>query len=75
MARINVYLPQDLADQVREEDLNVSALVQAALRQALAAQRTNAWLDDVAKLPKTHIDDAVVAEALRGAKDEFEGIR
>ncbi|HEY2947380.1 MAG TPA: hypothetical protein VGJ53_03115 [Micromonosporaceae bacterium] len=35
MPRINVYLPQDLYDRVKAEDLPVSEILQAALRARL----------------------------------------
>lgn len=44
MRRVNVYLPEDLADRARRADLNVSALAQDAIRRALSANETNAWL-------------------------------
>ncbi len=36
MARVNVYLPTDLAHDARAAGLNVSALARAALREVLA---------------------------------------
>lgn len=42
MARGNVYIPDDLAERVKAADLNVSALVQAALADALQRQATDA---------------------------------
>ena len=44
MARVNVYLPDDLADDVRAAGLNVSAITQDALRGELAGARTTTWL-------------------------------
>lgn len=41
MARINVYLPDDLADELAEVDgLNVSAVCQRALREELSIMQT-----------------------------------
>lgn len=74
MARVNVYLPDDLAEEVRAADINVSAVSQAALREALAARRMNAWLDDVRRLPPVDIPHADVLAAVAGAKDEIEGL-
>ena len=71
MARVNVYLPDELAEQARAADLNVSGLAQDAIRRALNARAVNEWLDDLALLPSAGIDPAVVREAVRAAKDEF----
>lgn len=44
MARLNVYLPDDLAAEVRDAGLNLSAVTQDAARRSLAARSTDAWL-------------------------------
>jgi len=44
MARLNVYLPDDLAAQAKEAGLNLSAVTQKAVRQTLAARSTDSWL-------------------------------
>ena len=44
MARLNVYVPDELAARTREAGLNVSALTQQAISAALAAGQTDAWL-------------------------------
>ncbi len=62
MARVNVYLPDDLAAAAREAGLNVSALTQAALAQALAQAATDAWLTGLpAEASSVSHADAVVA--------------
>ena len=73
MARVNVYLPNDLATEAKAAGLNVSSLTQEALRNALAATRTDAWLDGLATVHSTGVDHAKVAEAVKAAKDEIEG--
>ncbi len=72
MARVNVYLPDDLAEQAREAGLNVSGLTQEAVRSALAAARTDEWLDTAARLPRTSVSHADVAAALLDAKDDLD---
>jgi post-segregation antitoxin (ccd killing protein) len=47
MARVNVYLPDELAEEARAAGLNMSQLTQAALRRELAGRRTTAWLGRV----------------------------
>jgi post-segregation antitoxin (ccd killing protein) len=44
MAKITVYLPDDLAERVKAADLNVSQLAQNAIRKALDDNRMGAWL-------------------------------
>lgn len=72
MARVNVYLPDELAEKARSADLNVSGLTQAAIQRELDRQSLNAWLDEVASLPPKGIDDESVVDAVRAAKDELE---
>jgi post-segregation antitoxin (ccd killing protein) len=72
MARVNVYLPDDLAAEAKAAGLSVSNLTQEALRSALAAGRTDDWLDDVAAMRPLGINHRAVAEAVAAAKDEIE---
>jgi post-segregation antitoxin (ccd killing protein) len=73
MARVNVYLPDDLAAEAKAAGLNVSNLTQEALRSALAADRVDEWLDDIAAMRPLGINHRVVAAAVTSAKDELEG--
>jgi post-segregation antitoxin (ccd killing protein) len=72
IARVNVYLPEELAREAREAGLNVSALTRDALRDALAARRGDAWLDDVLSgaSPAVPMRDVIAAAA--DAKDDLE---
>lgn len=73
MARINVYLPDDLATEAKAAGLNVSHLTQDALRGALAAIRVDDWLDDVMATRPLGISHRAVSAAMAAAKDELEG--
>jgi post-segregation antitoxin (ccd killing protein) len=73
MARVNVYLPDELASAVKAADLNVSKLTQEALRSALAATRVDGWLDKVDSMRPLGIDQEFVTSAVAAAKDELEG--
>lgn len=73
MARVNVYLPDDLAAQAKQAQLNVSAITQQAIRSTLAASATDAWLTGLGALDRPDIDHATVARALAEAKDELWG--
>ena len=71
MARVNIYLPDELAADAKAAGLNVSQVAQDALREELRGRSTDAWLEQLVALPPlraTHDDviaalDAVRAEA------------
>ena len=78
MARVNIYLPDDLAKRAREAELNVSGIAQEALERALSINATNAWLESVladpplAGLGLTHADVIAALDEVRAeAGDEF----
>ena len=71
MARLNVYVPDDLATRARQAGLNVSALTQQALADALAADATDAWLRSLPKPPATPIAVEDVLAAIDGAREEL----
>lgn len=71
MARVNVYLPDELAAQARAAGVNISAVTQDALRNALAAADTDRWLDHLQQLPGTDVPHERVIQALNDARDEL----
>lgn len=71
MTRVNVYLPDDLADDVRRADLNVSAITQKALREQLAARSTDSWLRSLEDLEAAEVDHDTVVRALDEGRDDF----
>lgn len=72
MARLNVYLPDDLAERARSAEVNVSALVQAALADELDRQATDSWLDTVPiQTSRTNISHEDVVAAVHASRDEF----
>jgi post-segregation antitoxin (ccd killing protein) len=71
MARVNVYLPDELAEQARAAGLNVSHLTQEALRKELAGRQTSAWLERVQHLRPTGVAHDEVIAALHAARDEM----
>jgi post-segregation antitoxin (ccd killing protein) len=70
MARVNVYLPDELAEQARAAGLNVSSITQQALRRELAGGRTASWLEQVRQLPPSAVTHEQSLDALDGARDE-----
>lgn len=71
MARINVYLPDELAERVKSADLNVSAVVQQALDAELRRLSMADWWEQVRKLPPVKVDVDSVA-LIREIRDERE---
>jgi post-segregation antitoxin (ccd killing protein) len=71
MARVNVYLPDDLAEQVRAAGVNISGITQEALRSALAAVDTERWLDRMDQLPRTDVAHDRVLGAIDDARGEL----
>ena len=71
MARVNVYLPDELAAAARAAGINVSNLAQEAIRQELARRSTDAWLDRVARLRRTRVSHRAALDAVDTARDEF----
>jgi post-segregation antitoxin (ccd killing protein) len=71
MARVNVYLPDDLAQQARAAGLNISGVTQEALRGALAGGETDRWLQRLEALPRLGVPHERVMAALDDARSEF----
>jgi len=70
MARLNVYVSDDLARAAREADLNVSALTQAALVAALAPRATDAWLEGL-PMKRQGVSHTEAMRALEEAREEL----
>ncbi len=71
MARVNIYLPDELAAKSRAAGFNVSSLTQGAIRRALDALDVNDWLDDLASLEPANVDYRLVKQCVTETKDEF----
>jgi post-segregation antitoxin (ccd killing protein) len=69
MARLNVYLPDDLAAQAKDAGVNVSAVTQEAIRQVLVARSTDSWLSTL-PAPAEVVSHDRAMEALDDARDE-----
>lgn len=70
MARMNIYLPDELASAAKEADLNVSALAQEAIRRALQQSALAAWFDSLPDHDDGPSTDAII-RALDEARDEM----
>jgi post-segregation antitoxin (ccd killing protein) len=65
MARMNVYLPDELADELRAAGLNLSSVTRAAVVRELALRRTDAWLRRVTLERQTEVLHRTALGALR----------
>lgn len=75
MARLNVWVPDELAEQARSAGLNVSALTQRALAAELASRATDEWLSGLPTQRREGISHEAAMRALDEARDEFSGDR
>jgi post-segregation antitoxin (ccd killing protein) len=73
MARVNIYLPDELAEEARAEGLNVSALARSAVESELAAHAASDWLTRAAQLPSRAVGHDDVVAAVAAAREELEG--
>jgi post-segregation antitoxin (ccd killing protein) len=72
MARLNVYVPDELAERAKAADLNVSALAQAAIADELQRRATNSWLDSL-PTPRGKVSHSAALAALDDARAELAG--
>ena len=71
MARVNVYLPDELAQEARSAGLNISSITQEALSRKLARSETDHWLERLDRLPRVEISHERVIEAVVAARAEL----
>jgi post-segregation antitoxin (ccd killing protein) len=73
MARVNVYLPDELADKARAAGLSLSAITQDAIRGALRRSETDGWLDHLDSAPRSDVSHDEVIAAIDSARAELGG--
>lgn len=71
MARVNVYLPDELAREARAAGLNISRVAQDALSSTLAQDETDRWLDRLESLPRAVVPHKRVIDAIDEARAEL----
>jgi post-segregation antitoxin (ccd killing protein) len=71
MARVSVYLPDEMAREARDAGLNISRLTQEALSDSLSRSQTNRWLDGLERLSRTDVPHEEVLEAVDRAREEL----
>lgn len=72
MARLNVYIPDELAEQAKSAGLNISALTQAVIADELQRRATDAWLASLPQ-PGSPVSHHEAMNALDGARAELAG--
>jgi post-segregation antitoxin (ccd killing protein) len=72
MARLNVYIPDELAEQAKSAKLNISALAQAAIADELQRRATDAWLTSLPE-PRSTVSHRTAMNALDEARAELAG--
>lgn len=70
VARLNVYLPDDLAADAKKAGLNLSAVTQDAVRRSLASRSTDSWLATLVTPAPGRVSHDRALEALDAARDE-----
>lgn len=75
MARVNIYLPEDLATRVRAAGLNVSRIAQEALEWEQQVRATDDRLAQVRANPPlkgwTHADTIAALDAVRARSSSW----
>ena len=71
MARVNVYLPDEIADAARAADLNISSLTQDAIRRELQMRGLAEWVEGVLALGRPRVEHVAIQKAIDAARDEF----
>jgi post-segregation antitoxin (ccd killing protein) len=74
MPRVNIYLPDDLAEEAKLAGINVSQVAQEALRDRLRRQRMSDWVARVSKRSAIGVTHEQVINALHAAREEM-GVR
>jgi len=71
MARVNVYLPDELAERARAAGVSISTITQDALRSTLAGADTDCWLDRLEQRDRFEVAHNVVIQTIDDARAEF----
>lgn len=70
MARLNVYLPDELAAQAKAAGLNLSAVTQDAVRRSLSGRATDAWLAALEPPGTGPVEHPEALDALDAVREE-----
>ena len=71
MAKVTIYMPDELLAEAKDAELNISGLAQAAVAAALESAKTDAWLEELRRRPRSTVRSEDVDRALRGVRDSW----
>ena len=71
MARVNVYLPDELAREARSAGLNISSIAREALSRTLTHRETDPWLERLDRMPRVEVAHESVIDAVGAARAEL----
>jgi len=72
MARLNVYVPDELAARARDAGLNVSKLTQEAIESELQGSAMRTWIDRVqANPPLAEISREEMQTIMDDVRDDY----
>jgi post-segregation antitoxin (ccd killing protein) len=71
MAKVTIYMPDDLLAEAKDAELNISGLAQAAVAAALRRAKTDAWLEELGRRPRSSVGSEDVDRALREVRDSW----
>jgi len=71
MPKVSVYLPDDLYQAARDEDLPISTLAQQAIRGALEQRANAAWMEEMRNRRPLVTRDFDTSALMAAVRDEF----
>jgi post-segregation antitoxin (ccd killing protein) len=71
MAKVTIYMPDELLAEAKEAGLNISGLAQDAVAAALQTAKTEAWLRSMRARPRSGVKSEDVQQALREVRDNW----
>ena len=71
MAKVTIYMPDDLLAEAKDAELNISGLAQNAVVAALRSAKTDAWLEELRRRPRSTVRSEDVDRTLREVRDRW----
>lgn len=72
MPKVSVYLPDELAAEVRRRGLPLSSLTQHAVQDAIRAEDTGKWVERMRARQPVVTGDVDLAAVMAAVRDELE---
>lgn len=71
MPKVSVYLPEDLASEVRRRGLSLSKITQRAVQDAIDHEDRSAWVARMRAAPPAVEGDVDVSALFAAVRDDF----